>query len=69
MKSSINQYQKWYEKENVQLLTPKDGHKLDLALKKTLRKELDELNSVTINEFYLLHKYQEVQDYINKVGK
>ena len=69
MKSSINQYQKWYEKENVQLLSPKDGHKLDLALKKTLRKELDELNSVTINEFYLLHKYQEVQDYINKVGK
>ena len=68
MKSSLEQYKKWYEKENVQLLSPKDGHKLDVSLTKVLKKELNELNSVSINEFYLLHKYQEIHDYIDKVG-
>lgn len=67
MNDSVSNYKEWLKRTNHSTLSPREGNELDIKLKKHLKKELSELNKVTINEFYLLHKYQEVQDFCSKV--
>lgn len=68
MKNTLDVYKKWLKDSNHTTLSPKQGGELDSSLRKHLQKELAKLSKVNINEFYLLHKYQEVQDFCKRVG-
>ena len=66
--SSLDQYQEWQKTNDIKFISPKQGASLDDELRTKLQNELKQLNSISFNEFYLQHKYHEVQNFIGKVG-
>jgi hypothetical protein len=66
--SSMEQYETWQKTNDIKFISPKQGASLDDELRIRLKTELKQLNSITFNEFYLQHKYHEVQSFVGKVG-
>lgn len=68
--SSVEQQKNdWLEINPIQKLSQSDKSKLDNQIRKKINEELNVTGDYNINEFMLLHKWKEVQEFCKKTSK